>query len=284
MRKKYMLILVGIVVGVLLSSVVFVLAGNPDSPSASGATNSFTLDDIYNRLDTGADGAQSTFTEPGVAPGTGTMHTLNEIYDLIGLRAPVPKTGAGDLTGYTLVAGEDGHTDMRKGVVWPVPRFTDNGNDTVTDNLTGLIWLKNADCIRTQYPGFDTDGTSGDGQVTWHHALDFVAGINAGTYPNCGAGHTDWRLPNVREMQSLVHYGFADPAVPDTAGTAQLPGPGPDYGNGDPFDNVQSDFYWSSTTRASDSSSAWGVLLGDGYVVDVNKASLDYVWPVRGGQ
>ncbi len=80
MRNRYMLIgVVGIVVGVLLSSAVFVLAGNPDSPSAPGATNSFALDDIYNRLDSGAGGAQSTFTEPAAGPGTGTMHTLNDI-------------------------------------------------------------------------------------------------------------------------------------------------------------------------------------------------------------
>jgi len=67
------------VVGVLLSSAVFVLAGTPDSPGAPGVTNSFTLEDIYNRLNAGTAGVQSTFTEPAAGPGTGTMHTLNEI-------------------------------------------------------------------------------------------------------------------------------------------------------------------------------------------------------------
>ena len=264
---KSMLIGVGIVVGVLLSSAVFVWAGNVDSPAAPGATNSFTLNDIWNRLDSGADGARSTFTEPGVAPGTGTMHTLNEIYDLIGERAPVPKTGQ------TTKYADGGDGDLEKGVAWPSPRFTDNLDGTVTDNLTGLIWLKDANCIMTQYPGYDANG-----KVTWQQALQFVAGINDGvTYPNCGAGHADWRLPNVREMQSLVHYGVFNPAVPNTAGTAK-------WSAGDPFDNVQSNAYWSSTTYADGTTYAWYVSLSVGRLYNGNKSYSNFVWPVRGGQ
>ena len=41
--------------------------------------------------------------------------------------------------------GDDG--DLEKGITWPNPRFTDNGVGTVTDNLTGLIWLKDANCF-----------------------------------------------------------------------------------------------------------------------------------------
>jgi hypothetical protein len=55
--------------------------------------------------------------------------------------APVPKTG--QKTSYP--PGDDG--DLAKGVAWPNPRFTDNGDGTITDNLTGLIWLKNANCF-----------------------------------------------------------------------------------------------------------------------------------------
>ena len=57
-----------------------------------------------------------------------------------------------------------------------------NGDGTITDNLTGLIWLKNANCIGTLSQSFDQDGTPEDGQVIWEHALDFVAGINSGNY------------------------------------------------------------------------------------------------------
>ncbi len=55
--------------------------------------------------------------------------------------APVPKTG--QTTPYG--AGDDGA--LQKGVAWPTPRFTDSENGTVTDNLTGLIWLKNANAF-----------------------------------------------------------------------------------------------------------------------------------------
>ena len=55
--------------------------------------------------------------------------------------APVEKTG--QTTSYA--TGDDG--DLEKGVSWPNPRFTDNLDGTITDNLTGLIWLKDANCF-----------------------------------------------------------------------------------------------------------------------------------------
>src|SRR3989338_4724914 len=76
-------------------------------------------------------------------------------------------------TGQTIsyAAGDDG--DIRAGVAWPNPRFTDNGNGTVTDNLTGLMWTKNANLA---------------GFKSWQGVLDYVAGMNSGggTY-----GYTD---------------------------------------------------------------------------------------------
>ena len=194
--------------------------------------------------------------------------------------ALVPKTG--QTTCYnsseTVISctgtGQDG--EYRKGVAWPNPRFTDNLDGTITDNLTGLIWLKNANCIATNYPGFDNDSTAGDGRVAWQHALDFVAGINDGTYPNCGAGATDWRLPNYNELASLVHKGYYDPALPNTTGTGQ-------WSEGDLFNNVQSYGCWSSTTYAGGSVYAWYVYMGGGYVYLGSKSYCYYVWPVRGG-
>ena len=59
----------------------------------------------------------------------------------VGPPSPVPKTG--QTTSYA--TGDDG--ELEKGVAWPNPRFTDNNNGTVTDNLTGLIWLKHANCF-----------------------------------------------------------------------------------------------------------------------------------------
>ena len=142
------------------------------------------------------------------------------------------------------------------------PGFTDNGDGTVTDNLTGLIWLKNADCF---------------GRRTWTQALSDANGLASGS---CGltdgsvAG--DWRLPNVRELQSLAHYGVYNPAVPNTAGTGK-------WSEGDPFSGVQSNNCWSSTTYAGGTSAALSVDLYAGQAGIGIKGIPYYVWPVRGG-
>jgi len=253
MRNKYtwiFVVLLTLAFGVLGFSVGRLAAapGTLDSPGPPESTLSYTLEDIYNRLDTGAAGTQSTLTEPSSGPTSGTGHTLDEIVDLIGLRAPVPKTG--QTASYA--TGDDG--DLEKGVAWPTPRFTDNGNGTVTDNLTGLIWLKNANCF---------------GARNWTQALSDANTLNSG---ECGLGdgssEGDWRLPNVRELQSLIDYGRQTPALP----------------SGHPFTGVQSSLYWSSTTHATNASYAWGVYMRCGHVHWDYKMRTRYVWPVRGGQ
>jgi hypothetical protein len=173
--------------------------------------------------------------------------------------APVAKTGQTD--SYS-AAGTDGA--LQKGVAWPSPRFTDNGNGTVTDKLTGLIWMKNAN-------GFN-------GTKTWDDALSAannLASGSAGLMDGSKAG--DWRLPNVRELQSLIDYGFYGPALPNTQGTGQ-------WSEGNPFQGVQSDFYWSSTTNAGSASTAWSVYFNAGSVGNTAKSNSIYVWCVRGGR
>jgi hypothetical protein len=65
--------------GVLACMVaVAAFAGGLDAPSAPGSTNSYTLDAIWNRLNDGTDGSQSTFTEPGATPAA-TGHTINDV-------------------------------------------------------------------------------------------------------------------------------------------------------------------------------------------------------------
>jgi hypothetical protein len=176
--------------------------------------------------------------------------------------------------------GQDG--DTRAGVAWPSPRFTNSDGtapvtgSVVVDQLTGLMWLRDANCIQTRdaaNPGseFDKDGTTGDGAVTWQHALDFVAGISAGTYPGCGGGHTDWRLPNRKELRSLINYGQMNTAVWLT-NTAQG------------FSNVYSGYYWSSTTHANYTGYARVVDISVGNVAYGGKSLGSRVWPVRSGQ
>jgi Protein of unknown function (DUF1566) len=201
--------------------------------------------------------------------------------------APVPQTGqvlcynaAGtqiDCAG----SGQDGA--LQKGVELPTPRFTDKGNGTIKDNLTGLIWLQNANCIRTKNPTFDNDGVV-DGAVTWQHALDFLAGINAGTY-DCGdtsgkrgTHRTDWRLPNIRELHSLLDFAFSGPAISNAAGTGRGT-------SNDPFTNFTLDQinFWSSTSIAENPDAAWFVLFFNGFAVNGHKGSFLNVLPVRGG-
>jgi len=161
----------------------------------------------------------------------------------------------------SFAVGDDG--DLKKGVTWPNPRFTDNNNGTVTDNLTGLVWLKDADCFPL---------------LAWATALTAATTLNSGECSlTDGSVAGDWRLPNVREMQSLVHYGFANPAVPNTAGTGQ-------WSESDPFNGVSSYLYWTSTTHAWLTSSAWLVLLYDGGGTILDKANSTHLWPVRDGQ
>ena len=158
--------------------------------------------------------------------------------------------------------GQDGEKLM--GVVWPKPRFTDNGNGTVTDNLTGLIWLKNANC---------TDIVGGivkaDGKLAWASALTWSNSLASGKCGiSDGSAAGDWRLPSRRDLYSLVDLQNDNPALPA----------------GHPFSNVQANYYWSSSSFANDTNGAWVVYMGDGIVVSRNKGTSFYVWPVRGGQ
>ena len=122
-------------------------------------------------------------------------------------------------------------------------RFTDNGDGTVTDQCTGLMWQK-------------FNGNDGIG-LNWCSALDYCENLEL-------AGHDDWRLPNMRELESLVDYGRFAPAI-------------------DPVFGALSAIYWSSTSLAGNRDYAWYVYFFDG---DVGKEDEDmalYVRAVRSG-
>jgi hypothetical protein len=272
-QSRWAGMVVGVVLGVLFSAAA-VLAGSlePSVGPTGAGSQMYTLDQIYNRINNGTAAAKmTTFTEPSSGPTAGTTHTLDEIYDLAGLRAPVPKTGQ---TWWFPVflppAGSDGL--LYRGVAWPVPRFTDNSNGTVTDNLSGLIWLKNANCTDT-VGGIDKSL----GVLAWAEALTWsnnLAGGRCGLTDGSTAGQ--WRLPNVREIQSLVDYGFSLPALCNTSGSER-------WTEGNPFTSVLCSYYWSSTTYPN-SEGAFRVSLCWGYVDADPKTNKNWVWSVRGGQ
>ena len=171
-----------------------------------------------------------------------------------GPAAPVPKTGQST----SEAAGDD--ADRAQGAAWPAPRFTDNTDGTVTDHLTGLVWMKNAACFE---------------QTDWATALTDCNTLNNG---ECGltddSEEGNWRLPNVNELFSLIHHGFHSPAVPNTAGTAVCT-------EGDPFNNVGWGWYWTSTYNASNSDHAWQIYFRHGHIQQDTTDTAHAVWCVR---
>ena len=168
----------------------------------------------------------------------------------------LPRTGQATSS----AAGDDGA--VKAGMVAPSPRFSANGDQTLTDRLTGLVWSSNAD---TPAPPGLCGGPGID--RTWQQALDHVACLNANAY----LGRTDWRLPNLNELETLSDAGAAD-------AVAALAGAG--------FTGVRNE-YWSSTTEKGAPSFAWGVDMRDGEVFSAEKGDALLplsVWPVRGGE
>lgn len=259
MRSKTLLIgVMGIVIGVLLSTAV-VFAGSLNPPTGPGDPSSqmVTVQQLWDRINNGAAATKMTaFTEPNSGPAA-TGKTLDDLYTLASERSRPAKTGpttcyaANGAVIACAGTGQDG--DLKKGVAWPSPRFTDNGNGTVTNILTGLIWLKNANCY---------------GLRQWATALTDANTLNSG---ECGltdgSAEGDWRLPNVREQHSLIDYRNS-PALP----------------SGHPFTGVQLNYYWTSTSAPDVPSLAYGVDLAVGLLGRDGKAATYRVWPVRGGQ
>jgi Protein of unknown function (DUF1566) len=170
----------------------------------------------------------------------------------------LPKTGqtlcynAAGVVIDCLTTGQDG--ELLKGVAWPSPRFVVGTGATaacVTDNLTGLMWPSDADLPA--------------GAQTWQVALNFANDLNL-----CGS--TDWRLPNRKELRSLINHSLAN-----NAATLNTLG----------FSNVQENYYWSSSSYAGDTTQAWIVLMSEGSVLAGaagDKTNGYFVWPVRAGQ
>ena len=177
----------------------------------------------------------------------------------------LPRTGQT----FSHAVGDDGY--HQKGAVWPNPRFTDNGNGTVTDNLTRLVWLKDTNCV-------DTVGGIQRNQPIWYSvlhyekALTWAGGLATGA---CGLSDGsrigDWRLPNRLEMQSLLDYGRNKPALPV----------------GHPFANVQQSGVWTATTLSYGSGdSSWFIHTESGVVNAATRnlhACQYYLWAVRDG-
>jgi hypothetical protein len=177
----------------------------------------------------------------------------------------------------------------------PGPRFVDNGDGTVTDTKTGLQWEKKdskdleepPEPIVCPGPPSCTNPHDADNQYTWSAAgsspdgsafTDFLPQLNSG---NGFAGHKDWRLPTVVELQSLVDYGQANPAIDPifsapctstcTVTTCSCTVP---------------DFYWTSTAGVKlppAEPGSWTIEFFRGVVELFDPTLPHYVRGVRGG-
>ena len=116
--------------------------------------------------------------------------------------------------------------------LWGAP-YTDNGNGTVTDSATGLIWQKCSAGLGTTLGNCSTGSIS---SYTWSSAISYCEGLTLG-------GRSDWRLPNINELGSIFDFTkSSDPNIDSIA-----------------FPNTRSSYYWSSSTYAKYTYNAWYV-------------------------
>jgi hypothetical protein len=140
----------------------------------------------------------------------------------------------------------------------PDPRFTDNNDGTTTDNLTGLVWLKNTNCFE---------------MLDWESAKQTVNSLKDG---DCGPDPTliltdgssagAWRLPTMSELCTLIDFSRRDPAIP----------------SGHVFSEFPPGYHWSATTLDYHSGMAWIVYFESGttcYEGVTNQAG--HILPVR---
>jgi hypothetical protein len=162
------------------------------------------------------------------------------------------------------------------------PSYTDNGNGTITDNVTGLTWTKSPDLD----DGGDIDI---DDKLTFDDALTYPDTLNAQNF----GGHSDWRLPSIKELYSLINFNGTDPSGPGGydpipfIDTAYF-----DFGYGDTAagERIIDAQFWSSNvyfgTVFGDQEAAFGLNLADGrikgYPTSGPMPKVNYVYFVCG--
>jgi hypothetical protein len=231
-------------------------AGDPMCPSAEVCNDSIDndLDGAFDCADQDCAQDASCQVEGGAGlPDTGQTVCVDAAGNFVdcddpscfGLQDGSFSTGCGNLNRFTV--------DERG-----TP--SDTSDDTIFDRCTGLTWQRDTADI----DGGGVDPTSGSGDlISWCNALAHCEGLTFG-------GESDWRLPNLIELESLVHYGFVNPPAMDPVFAVEGIRP-----------------YWTSTTHDNGNPdqwiSAWYVSFDEGTTDTVSKTENDYfVRAVRG--
>ncbi len=260
-----MLFFLALSIGLALGQYTLIVTARADGqgggvpPSGPPAPSGHTLDDLYAFV--ASNGAVlptpgSHTLVPSSAPGDADMHTVDEVLDLLRTRLPCQGGGSGVLpdTGQTKCYDQAGTVIACSGTgacpgqdgfystgCPPEGRFVNNGDGTVSDTCTGLMWQKDT------APGIHT----------WCGALTYCENLSF-------AGHDDWRLPNIRELQSIVDHSRFRPTM-------------------DPVFGAILACYWSSTSFPGGPGFAWDIFFFDGNVSNAIKGADRYVRAVRSG-
>jgi hypothetical protein len=199
--------------------------------------------------------------EYGRRPGQRTLRLCAVLAILAGPVAPAPVLAA-EPTASQAEGGADARCPKGGKL-----RYCDNGDGTVSDSRTGLVWLKDAGC--------PTLGPSGEGRGTFAEANASAAALRSG---QCGLSDGskpgDWRLPSSQEWLAMLSPEFKNPAIGNADSSRK-------WKPGDAFMNIRSDGYWSSTPDAGNTDFAWGAGLFGGVVASARKSIEGYIWPVR---
>ena len=144
-------------------------------------------------------------------------------------------------------------------------RYTDNGDGTISDAKTGLMWMK---CTYGQAYNSNNNSCNSNGAISgdWLAAFTNAAASNSANSGNGSFAFTDWRLPNVKELGSIVDFGNHSPAI-----------------NQSIFPNTVSAAYWSSTPSQADNSQTIiiGFQAGDYGAAARNTTATTYLRLVR---
>lgn len=154
--------------------------------------------------------------------------------------------------------------NTRMGAATPTSQFINHDNGTVTDKKTGLMWKKCSEGQVWRRIVGKTECPYTGRPYTWQTALARAQTVNrSGGF----VGKTDWRVPNIKELASIIETKCADSAI-----------------NEQVFPHTSYMAAWSSSVDAANNNMAWAVSFSKGYDSPYNKTSQYLLRLVRGGQ